>query len=123
MDSWGASKGEAIHTQTFLGNPMGCSMALAALEELDRLLPEVQPKGEWLKSQLLQRGFQVRGRGLMVGIEHPNTLFLSRALMKKGIISLPAGPNAEVLALTPPLMITYQQLEYFLAQMDKICSK
>ena len=32
MDAWGASQGEAIHTQTFLGNPLGCAMALAALD-------------------------------------------------------------------------------------------
>jgi len=122
MDSWGASKGEAIHTQTFLGNPLGCAMALAALEELDRLLPEVMPKSIWLREQLQLRGFKTRGRGLMLGIEHHDTLYLSRMLMKAGIIVLPAGPNAEVLALTPPLMITIPQLQYFLDQLDRICS-
>jgi 4-aminobutyrate aminotransferase/(S)-3-amino-2-methylpropionate transaminase len=123
MDRWGASKGEAIHTQTFLGNPLGCAMALAALTELDRLLPCVLPKSDWLRGELHKRGFSTRGRGLMVGIEHHDTLFLSRTLMQRGIIVLPAGPNAEVLALTPPLMITQEQMQYFLDQMDDICSQ
>lgn len=123
MDSWGASKGESIHTQTFLGNPLGCAMALAALEELDRLLPGVQPKSDWFRKELHKRGFTTRGRGLMVGIEHHNTLELSRNLMKRGIIVLPAGPNAEVLALTPPLMITEEQLLFFLSQLDELCSQ
>lgn len=123
MDSWGASKGEAIHTQTFLGNPLGCAMALATLEELDRLLPEVLPKSQWLRNELHKRGLKTRGRGLMVGIEHHDTLSLSRNLMKRGIIVLPAGPNAEVLALTPPLMITQEQLSFFLSQLDDLCSQ
>ena len=37
MDAWGASRGESLHTQTFLGNPLGCAMAVAALRELRRL--------------------------------------------------------------------------------------
>ena len=123
MDRWGASKGEAIHTQTFLGNPLGCAMALAALSELDRLLPDVGTKSSWLLAQLHKRGFKTRGRGLMIGIEHENTLYLSRQLMQAGIIVLPAGPNAEVLALTPPLMITKAQLQYFLDQLDLLCAK
>ena len=42
MDAWGASKGEALHTQTFLGNPVGAAMALACLGVLDGVLPTVE---------------------------------------------------------------------------------
>ena len=36
-----ASKGEALHTQTFLGNPVGCAMALACTRVIqDEDLPE-----------------------------------------------------------------------------------
>ena len=41
MDAWGASQGEALHTQTFLGNPVGCAMALACIERVLELLPEI----------------------------------------------------------------------------------
>src|ERR1017187_5490245 len=38
MDAaWPASTGEAIHTSTFLGHPVGCAMALAQIEEIRRL--------------------------------------------------------------------------------------
>src|SRR5690606_28100085 len=33
MDAWPESQGEALHTSTFLGHPVGCAMALASLEE------------------------------------------------------------------------------------------
>ena len=37
MDAWPVSRGEAIHTSTYLGNPMGCAAALATFDELERL--------------------------------------------------------------------------------------
>src|SRR5476651_1657761 len=42
MDAaWPASTGEAIHTSTFLGHPVGCAMALAQISEIEKLnLPE-----------------------------------------------------------------------------------
>src|SRR5207248_6043358 len=36
-DAWPLSQGEAIHTSTFLGHPVGCAMALAQIEEIKRL--------------------------------------------------------------------------------------
>jgi len=33
MDAWPESSGEALHTSTFLGNPLGCAMAVASLRE------------------------------------------------------------------------------------------
>ena len=42
MDAaWPVSTGEAIHTSTFLGHPVGCAMALAQIKEIEKLkLPE-----------------------------------------------------------------------------------
>ena len=37
MDAWPPSEGEAIHTSTFLGHPVGCAMALAHVADIDRL--------------------------------------------------------------------------------------
>lgn len=51
MDAaWPVSTGEAIHTSTFLGHPVGCAMALANLAEVRRLkLVERSARmGEWL---------------------------------------------------------------------------
>ena len=119
MDAWGASKGEAIHTQTFLGNPVGCAMALATILQVEELLPEVVQKGQWLKDQLNQAGFSVRGKGMMIGVEMDDTLAASRYLLQNGFIVLPAGPNAEVLALTPPFVITYEQMQQFVSVLER----
>ena len=43
---------------------------------------------------------------MLWGIELDNTLKISRLMMERGFIVLPAGPNCEVLALTPPYVIT-----------------
>ena len=106
MDAWGASRGEALHTQTFLGNPVGCAMALACIDRVLELLPAVVD----LRAALEPLG-TIRGRGLMLGLEHDNALALYRQLMERGWIALPAGENAEVLALTPPLCVTRRQVD------------
>ncbi len=113
MDAWGASTGMALHTQTFLGNPVGCAMALACIGVLEDVVPEVEAKGAWLKAELEGRGFEVQGRGLLVGIRVAQSLTVSRALLKRGFIALPAGEQAQVIALTPPLTITRQELSSF----------
>ena len=54
MDAaWPPSKGEALHTSTFLGNPVGCAMALAQIAEIEKLkLPERAAElGEFLLAQ------------------------------------------------------------------------
>ncbi|MES1181099.1 MAG: aspartate aminotransferase family protein, partial [Verrucomicrobiota bacterium] len=79
MDAaWPASTGEAIHTSTFLGHPVGCAMALAQIKEIQRLkLCERSAKlGKFLLGELssiqhpkFKTRFAVRGLGLMAGIE------------------------------------------------------
>ncbi len=115
MDAWGASTGEAIHTQTFLGNPVGCAMALAALDEMERIdLPgQSLAMGEWLRSRLLHvpgvRG--VTGRGLMLGAVVDNSLCAMRGMQARGYLVLPAGERGEVLGITPPLVVNKHVLE------------
>jgi len=119
MDAWGASQGEALHTQTFLGNPVGCSMALACIRELETIIPNMQDKCRWFAGELARRGYVVRGRGMMLGIEIPETLSTSRELLRAGFIVLPAGEQAEVLGVTPPLTITENQLVAFMDALDQ----
>lgn len=120
MESWGASKGEALHTQTFLGNPLGCAMALAALDEMARLnLPE---RARAIEATVRARlpELPIQGRGAMLGVRIPQTLRVSRGLLERGFIVLPAGEQAEVLALTPPLVITPAQLEAFSVALESL---
>src|SRR5262245_3075967 len=75
MDSWPKSQGEALHTTTFLGNPIGCAAALASIDlHLDPAVgPRVRFLGGRLRERLLEEmpSFQgnVRGLGLMIGLE------------------------------------------------------
>ena len=129
MDAaWPASQGEAIHTSTFLGHPVGCAMALAQIAEIERLrLPERSAKlGGALLAQMagvqrLQPGLvcTARGLGLMAGLElrqadgSPATDVALRAiktLLANGFILLPEGEHANVISFTPPLTITARQL-------------
>jgi 4-aminobutyrate aminotransferase-like enzyme len=128
MDAaWPVSGGEAIHTSTFLGHPVGCAMALAQIGE-------IQARGLVSRSALfgkhLLRALQsslasseceisIRGLGLMAGVELrlpggvPATLVALRvikAMLAAGFILLPEGPHANVISFTPPLTITRPQL-------------
>src|SRR5208283_3761703 len=75
--AWPASRGEAIHTSTFLGHPVGCAMALEQIKEIGKLdSPKRSAElgtfllGE-LRAKIPHSKFQiaVRGLGLMVGVE------------------------------------------------------
>ncbi len=124
--AWPASNGEAIHTSTFLGHPVGCAMALAQLKELKRLkLPERSAKLgrillkelQALRSDILQ--LHTRGAGLMAGLElrrrdgSPATaesLRIIKRLLHDGFIFLPEGEHANVIGFTPPLTISERDL-------------
>lgn len=128
MDAaWPASTGEAIHTSTFLGHPVGCAMALAQIAEIEKLkLPERAAElGKFLLAELqteIPNGkFQVsiRGLGLMSGVElrlpggKPATkaaLAAIKTLLHRGYIFLPESEHGNVISLTPPLTITKAQL-------------
>lgn len=128
MDAaWPPSRGEAIHTSTFLGHPVGCAMALAQIAEIRPLrLPERSAKlGEFLlgqlRSQISSDKFQItiRGLGLMVGIElrkpggtpaTAETQGIIKRMLRRGFILLPEGEHSNIIAFTPPLTITDPQL-------------
>lgn len=122
MDSWPESTGEAIHTSTFLGNPLGCAMALAAIEEIQSrdLVERSAAMGRLLRQRIYSLPSPVsrlplRGRGLMNGIEYPSARQCVRAvhsLLQRGILALGGGARHNVLTLTPPFTITEHQLTF-----------
>jgi 4-aminobutyrate aminotransferase-like enzyme len=120
MDAWPRSTGEALHTSTYLGNPMGCAAALATIEELERLaLPararrlgeDFAPRFEAFAEH--SAVVDVRGRGLMWGIELRDGDVAERVVRRalaRGVIVLQAGVRGEVLSITPPLVIGEEEL-------------
>ena len=124
MDAWAADGvgGEAIHTGTFY-NPLGCAAALATLEVLrdESLAERAFDVGARFRAAL-QRFGEVRGAGLMVGLvpnNNSNVLLLVRRLLERGFITLPAGMNAEVLQLVPPLNVPEPLLLAFIAALEE----
>jgi 4-aminobutyrate aminotransferase-like enzyme len=114
MDAWGASTGEALHTQTFLGHPVGCAAARVVLQKLPSTSTLAGLVGNRLRAACTQRGWSVRGRGLLLGIElGSRSLAASRGLMARGWLALPAGISGEVLSLTPPITLTDAQIQAF----------
>jgi 4-aminobutyrate aminotransferase/(S)-3-amino-2-methylpropionate transaminase len=122
MQKWGPSTGEAIHTSTHLGNPLGCALALKVLEVLarDRLLERARHLGKHALERLERElrpcpGVRdVRGRGLLLGIELDQPARAARVVreaLSSGWILLAEGPDARVLSLTPPLTISESLLE------------
>jgi len=104
-----------VHGTTFGGNPLACAAALATLQEIEsqNLVAAAERKGTWLLDRLSRIDArvirQVRGLGLMIGIELRQrvTPYL-KALMARGVLALPAGKT--VLRLLPPLVISDQDL-------------
>jgi 4-aminobutyrate aminotransferase-like enzyme len=129
MDAaWPPSQGEAIHTSTYLGHPVGCAMALAQLKLLRKLDIAQTARGSgkvWLthlKEAMKPWGdrIEIRGRGLMMGIEimdadpalsAQTVISWTSRLLDAGIIVLPSGDHGEVLALSPPLIISNAQMQ------------
>lgn len=123
MDAWGASRGESLHTQTFLGHPIGCAAALAVLDTIaaDDLPGRARIVGDRLAGRLRAAGFGVQGQGLMLGVQTgARSLAAARALLARGFLVLPSGMNAEVLALTPPVCLTDAQADAFVAALVEV---
>lgn len=123
MDAWGASQGEALHTQTFLGHPLGAAAAVAVLDTLvgEDVPGRCEAVGAGLTARLRASGHRVQGRGLMLGVglrEPVPTFPVCRALQRRGFIALPAGMRSEVLCLTPPSTITPAQLDAFVLALE-----
>ena len=105
-----------IHGSTFGGNPLACAAARAALEATQR--EDLPARAARLGADLLlrlgalprERVREVRGLGLMIGVElREKAAPYLRALLDAGIIALPAGPS--VIRLLPPLIIGEDEID------------
>ena len=103
---------------TFGGNHLACAAALAVLEiiEQDNLMENAETVGNYLISELkkIEEIKEVRGRGLMIGIDLPESLSNVKKdlLFKYKIFTGEAKPN--VIRLLPALNLTKDQADQFL---------
>lgn len=116
---------KAAHGSTFGGNPLACAAALAAIGYIqeNRLWERAAALGKLLMEELSAANLppvrEVRGLGLMVGIElkQKSAPYLSR-LLEKGVLAMPAGVN--VVRLLPPLVMSGEELRRGIAVLKEV---
>jgi acetylornithine/LysW-gamma-L-lysine aminotransferase len=116
------------HATTFGGNPLSCAAALAALTAIEEedLAGQAAEKGAYLMDKLRQINSplirEVRGMGLMVGIELKQKVApYLKALQGHNILALNAGMT--VLRFLPPLVISYEQLDRLVEALTDVLTK
>ena len=105
---------------TFGGNHLACAASLAVLEviEEEKLVENAARTGDYLMKKLATfEGFsEVRGQGLMVGIEWPEEVKSLRGeLLNRHKIFTGSAKNPNVLRILPPLTLQQGHVDAFLA--------
>jgi acetylornithine aminotransferase len=113
-----------LHGTTFGGNPVSCAAALAVIRTIagEGLLDHVKRVGEQLRRGIEALGFGVRGAGLLLGIvlPAPTAAALAGSLREAGFLTNPVQPD--VLRLAPPLILSAEQADDFLAALARVTS-
>lgn len=108
---------------TFGGNHLGCAAAIAVLDifEEEHLVDNAREVGQYLIDELrkIDGIKEVRGEGLMIGIEmeQPVKELRSRLIHDEKVFTGASGTN--VIRLLPPLCLTREQADDFLARFQK----
>lgn len=118
---------EGMLGTTFGGNHLACAAMQAVLDVMasDDLMPHAERMGTWLMESCRALPFvrEVRGRGLMIGIEldRPSSVVRAALLERHGILTGNASqPNT--LRVLPPLNITEEALHRFVDALVDVCT-
>lgn len=127
----------ASHGSTYGGNPVCCAAALATLEVLEPMLPQITATGEYLMAGLRKLSEShptlrdVRGVGLMIGAEFlvPGSNFpaskfveeLEQLAFQKGLLILSCGSST--IRFAPPLVIGEHECDVALEILDACLSE
>jgi len=96
------------HGSTFAGGPLACAAALATIDVIEKILPDVARKGERFRRGLASRNPRVRG--LMIGMTIGDTCSdVQKKCADQGVlVNCAADGN---LRLVPPLVITDAEID------------
>ena len=114
------------HGSTFGGNPVTTAAGLAAIKfiESQKLLKKVEKQGAYLMQELalIPGVSEVRGAGLLLGIELENlkSSDVASALRKSGVLVNAANPTT--IRLAPALIVTDVQIKKFISIFKKVMS-
>ncbi|MCX4825197.1 aspartate aminotransferase family protein [Streptomyces sp. NBC_01142] len=121
-----------VHTTTFSGHPLGAAAGVATLTAVEELAPRGERLAELVASGLARIAghhpaliADVRGRGLLWGVEFTTPAVAGDVLMelgRNGLVVSPCLGQPEVLRLLPPLVATDEDAEEALAILDAVCA-
>ena len=126
------------HTSTFLANPIGCAAGVASLSviEEEHLVEKSEKLGAYFLERLkeLENRHEligdVRGKGLIIGVELVEnrksktpaakaTEHIVDHALRKGVYYASGGRYGNVLKISPPLVITKEQIDFALEVLDE----
>ena len=113
------------HGSTFGGNPLGCAVAMAALDVLEdeKLVENSKELGDYLLAELKKIDSEhikeVRGKGLFIGVEldKPARPFCE-ALMDEGVLC--KETHEFTIRLAPPLVVKKEELDLCVEKLKKV---
>ncbi len=122
LDIWRGMLGS-----TFGGNHLACAAGLAVLEVIENedLIHNAQQQGDYLIQQLLEMAGikEVRGKGLMVGLEcNEPVADLRKELLYDHHIFTGGSSNPNVLRLLPPLSIGQAEIDSLIQALQNVLS-
>ncbi len=129
MRAWGDPEREAIHTGTFYGDPLGAAAALATLDVIEGqgFVALSEERGaafaQSLERASLRGVSKVRHAGTMLGLQleaELGALWVTRALLERGYLVLPAGEHADVVQLVPPVNLSQARFDGFLDALGQV---
>jgi len=109
---------------TFGGNHLACAAAIAVLEimEKEQLIENAQKVGDFIVKKLQQFASikEIRGRGLMIGIEFEDSVreIRNKLLFEEKVFTGVAGAN--IIRLLPPLCLTIEEAEDFIGRFRRV---
>lgn len=109
---------------TFGGNHLACAAAIAVLEvmEKENLVENAARTGSWLIRQLnaLNGDFQVRGRGLMIGLEFPFPIKNLREKLLRDFHIFTGFSGQNTVRLLPPLSLSENDAARFVSALASV---
>jgi len=116
-----------VHISTFGGAEPGCAAGLAVLDAIEApgFLERVRALGDRLATDLRGLPFEIRRRGMMMGLKFPfegGGMFATKALFDLGVFSLYANNDTSVLQFLPPLTLTDAEADDLVARVRRAFS-